>query len=84
MPIIAAALGVGNAALAGDAGVACYALALNLVEMVGHAHGLAQASQIVMEKTGNAALAQVLEDAAAVKQAEAGRQLANFRAAGCR
>jgi hypothetical protein len=47
-----------------------------MAKTVGHAHGLEEASRIVLEKTGDEALARALHDAALAKQEEADRQLA--------
>ena len=50
---------------------------------VGHAHGLQEASRIVLEKTGDEALARLLHDGALAKQEEADRQLAALLSDGC-
>jgi hypothetical protein len=80
----AAVLSVSNAAHAKNNGVNCHIKALDLAKMVGHAHGLAHASLMVWQKTGDKALAQSLEDAAMTKQAEADRETVNYLAAGCK
>lgn len=48
---------------------------LDMAKAVGHARGLAEASRIVLEKTGDEALGRSLYYAAIAKQVEADRQL---------
>ena len=55
-----------------------------MAKTVGHAHGLAEASRIVLEKTRDEALARSLYDAAMAKQAEADRQVDALLRDGCK
>lgn len=84
LSIVVASLGTGNVAHAKNDSVACHKRAFDLAKVLGHAHGLAHTCMMVLQKTSDRPLAQLLEDAAMAEQAEHNRELVNYQAAGCR
>jgi hypothetical protein len=91
--VVAAALGVGNAAQAKNDGRNCITRALDLAKMLGQVHGLAEASRFALWKIDTDPerraliaydIAEALRRLALEKQAEHDRELANYLAAGCK